>query len=118
MINHVYKGRRFWDAAWVIVDGVVALDPRLDLAEHSPTGLEWGYGGSGPAQLCVALFSHWLRSRMGEEAGEAFLKRARFPWGTALLRSLVAGLPRQRFDLTTEALEEHLRTALGDAGAC
>lgn len=25
------------------------LNPRLDLWNHSPTGFEWGYGGSGPA---------------------------------------------------------------------
>lgn len=34
-----------------------ALDPRLDLANHSPTGLEWGYRGSGPAQLAIAILA-------------------------------------------------------------
>jgi hypothetical protein len=33
------------------------LDPRLDLWNHSPTGLEWGYQGSGPAQLALALLA-------------------------------------------------------------
>ncbi|WP_257300567.1 DUF6166 domain-containing protein [Haloarchaeobius sp. FL176] len=27
----------------------------LELVSHSPTGFEWGYGGSGPAQLAHAL---------------------------------------------------------------
>ena len=27
------------------------LNPRQELRNHSPTGFEWGYGGSGPAQL-------------------------------------------------------------------
>src|SRR5262245_61437985 len=31
------------------------LDPCLDVRNHSPTGFEWGYGGSGPAQLALAL---------------------------------------------------------------
>lgn len=31
------------------------LPLRLDLRNHSPTGFEWGYGGSGPAQLALAL---------------------------------------------------------------
>lgn len=31
------------------------LDPRLDLANHSPTGFAWGYAGSGPAQLALAI---------------------------------------------------------------
>jgi hypothetical protein len=31
------------------------LDPRLDLRSHSPSGFQWGYGGSGPSQLALAL---------------------------------------------------------------
>ncbi len=30
-------------------------DRSLELANHSPSGFEWGYGGSGPAQLALAL---------------------------------------------------------------
>jgi hypothetical protein len=33
------------------------LPPRLDLARKSPTGFEWGYNGSGPAQLALAILS-------------------------------------------------------------
>lgn len=32
--------------------------PSLLLANHSPTGLEWGYLGSGPAQLSLAILLH------------------------------------------------------------
>jgi hypothetical protein len=35
-------------------------DPRFDLRRHSPTGFEWGYGGSGPAQLALALAADLL----------------------------------------------------------
>ncbi len=31
------------------------LAPRLDLWNHSPSGFSWGYAGSGPAQLALAL---------------------------------------------------------------
>ena len=34
------------------------LPLRLDLANHSPGGFEWGYRGSGPAQLALALLAH------------------------------------------------------------
>ena len=34
------------------------LPLRLDLWEHSPSGFDWGYGGSGPAQLAVAILAH------------------------------------------------------------
>jgi hypothetical protein len=33
---------------------------RLDLFNHSPTGFSWGYGGSGPAQLALALLADAL----------------------------------------------------------
>lgn len=31
------------------------LDPRFDIANKSPTGFEWGYLGSGPTQLAIAM---------------------------------------------------------------
>lgn len=31
------------------------LAPSLKLVNHSPTGFEWGYYGSGPAQLALAI---------------------------------------------------------------
>ena len=33
---------------------VYCLNPRHDSRNHSSTGLEWGYSGSGPAQLALA----------------------------------------------------------------
>lgn len=38
-------------------DGFGPLRPRLDLRSHSPTGFEYGYHGSGPAQLALALLA-------------------------------------------------------------
>lgn len=55
---HTYKGERLpHEPTRVTVDGK-PLDPRLDLRRHSPTGLEWGYSGSGPAQLSLAILAH------------------------------------------------------------
>jgi hypothetical protein len=45
----------------VLVDGqtksVYSLTPRASqrLFNHSPDGFNWGYGGSGPAQLALAI---------------------------------------------------------------
>lgn len=36
------------------------LNPRFDLRRHSPTGFAWGYGGSGPAQLSLAILADLL----------------------------------------------------------
>ena len=37
--------------------GLYALPMRLDIWNHSPTGFAWGYGGSGPAQLALAILA-------------------------------------------------------------
>lgn len=37
------------------------LDPRFDLANHSPDGFEWGYCGSGPSQLALAILCDYLQ---------------------------------------------------------
>jgi len=36
------------------------LEPRYDLRNHSPTGFAWGYSGSGPSQLALALLADAL----------------------------------------------------------
>jgi len=54
-----YQGTRNGTAADVTVDGK-PLIPRLDLWNHSPSGFEWGYGGSGPAQLALAILADHL----------------------------------------------------------
>ncbi len=54
-----YEGTRRQDGCRVVVweeDGKGReLSRRLDLRQHSHTGFEWGYLGSGPAQLALAL---------------------------------------------------------------
>lgn len=40
----------------VMVDGKeLPLGPSRKIRNHSPTGFAWGYSGSGPAQLALAL---------------------------------------------------------------
>ena len=46
-----HEDGRWWE---VTLDGA-ALPPRHDLRNHSPDGFSWGYGGSGPSQLALAM---------------------------------------------------------------
>ena len=43
------------------------LNPRYDLRNHSPDGFCWGYAGSGPAQLALAL--------VADHAGDAIAQK-------------------------------------------
>ena len=57
----VYDGARLDEGCEVYVrlaDGRrYPLDARRDIRNHSPDGFEWGYGGSGPAQLALAILA-------------------------------------------------------------
>lgn len=54
--------------------GTRALPPRRDLRDHSPTGFEWGYGGSGPAQLALAIAAFVLEDDAAALACYQWLK--------------------------------------------
>lgn len=60
------------DAVVTVAEGAVTvkLPPRLDLVNHSPTGLNWGYSGSGPAQLALAMLAWHLNADNTKTGGE------------------------------------------------
>src|SRR2546430_765107 len=89
----IYQGTREGFVVEVTVNGR-SLNPRLDLWNHSPTGFEWGYGGSGPAQLALALLADHLRD--DDEAVELHQD---------FKREVVAGLPVRGWKLTSEQIQ-------------
>ena len=91
-----YQGSRLNHVPSVTVDGE-PLSPRLDLGNHSPSGFEWGYAGSGPAQLSLAI----LADHCGNDE-QAFNFHHRFKW------AVVAELPRRRWTLTSPEIEQVL----------
>ena len=96
-----YQGERTHDGAIVSVTDDVPprqrnLPLRLDLWDHSPTGFEWGYGGSGPAQLSLAL----LADALGDDERAVSLHQP-FKW------EVVAKLPaRENWTLTDEEIRD------------
>jgi len=48
------------------------LDLRLDLGNHSPTGFAWGYGGSGPHQLSIAILSDFFGDECAKQYSHMF----------------------------------------------
>jgi hypothetical protein len=87
-----YHGTRTENGAAVVVEEngeFRGLDPRRDLRNHSPTGFEWGYGGSGPAQLALALAADVLDD---DQKAQDVYQRLKF--------KLIGGLPRDGWVLT------------------
>ena len=95
-----YSGRREGYAVIVTVDGR-RLNPRFDLWNHSPTGFEWGYGGSGPAQLALAILADHCANH--ERALNWY---QRFKW------AVIAELPHREWILTSEDIDRTLQLLL------
>jgi hypothetical protein len=61
----MFRGNNSHAEAAVIDEGgnefIEKLNTCNDIRNHSPDGFEWGYGGSGPAQLALALCVDALR---------------------------------------------------------
>jgi len=75
-----------------------SLPARLSVRNHSPDGFNWGYGGSGPAQLALALLCHATRNPV--LALELYQK---FKW------DVVGRLHRRRWHLTQRFLLRWVR---------
>ncbi len=71
------------------------LDPRLDLWAHSPSGFEWNYQGSGPAQTALAILADVTR-----DDRLAVLLHQDFK------REFVARFDHEGFELDSQAVEE------------
>lgn len=83
----------------VTVDGT-PLDPRLDLRNSSPTGFSWGYGGSGPAQLSLAILAAVTSD------SEALKFHQQFKW------SCVAHIPKNSgWQMTVRDVDQWLQRA-------
>ena len=87
-----YQGKREGYVAQVTVD-TRPLNPRLDLWNHSPSGFEWGYGGSGPAQLALALLAdHLADDKLAVTLHQEFK------------RIVIARLPYRNWELTSDQM--------------
>ena len=92
-----YQGRRIDGGVLVTANGV-PLDPRHDLHNHSPDGFEWGYGGSGPAQLALAVLADHLGN-----CRQALALYQDFKW------AVVSKLPESGWTLSARDIDQSLQ---------
>lgn len=102
-----YSGRRTEGGTEVLRHaedgGTSPLPMRLDLRNHSPTGLEWGYGGSGPAQLALAILADAIGDR------EAQRHYQDFKW------KLIAGLDKDSWEISREQIQDWVAQQRGQS---
>ena len=73
------------------------LDPRFDLRNHSPTGFEWGYEGSGAAQLALAILADQLKD---DERAQLAYQEFKF--------MVIGRLPVEGWTLTSQQIDKAL----------
>lgn len=71
----------------------VDLNKSLKVRNHSPTGFNWGYSGSGPAQSALAILLNYVDA----ETAQQYYQDLKFGW--------VAGLPQTDFEVTINLRE-------------
>jgi hypothetical protein len=104
----IYSGERTGrgTAAVFVSEGGVRrslpIAPSLDVWNHSTTGFEWGYLGSGPAQLALALLLDVTGDREAALAHYQTFKR-----------EVVARFYRQAWAVTSGEIDEWLRRSAG-----
>jgi hypothetical protein len=64
----------YWKTREVLINGRPLLpEASLKVVNHSPDGFNWGYAGSGPAQLALAiLLRAGLRPALAERLHQRF----------------------------------------------
>ena len=75
---------------------------------HTPDGLEWAYGGSGPADLALSILANYF----GEEPSkvELFYGRCKC-WDPhqAFKREFITTAPKEGFSISSEQIEDWLK---------
>lgn len=74
----------------------------LEIVNHSPTGFEWGYGGSGPSQLALAIV-YWtlaLATAADEEEAEDIALR----YYQGFKEQFVAKFPKEGWQISSETV--------------
>ena len=86
--------------------------PLRHVIVHSPTGFEYGYGGSGPADLALSILADYFGEQPSEYDrntgnGHCFKFHQPFKW------KFIASQTAQGFSIRREDIEEWLREEFG-----
>jgi len=55
----LYRGKREKTHEYE-VSITINKEPLRHIVKHSPTGMEWGYGGSGPSDLALSILNNYF----------------------------------------------------------
>lgn len=112
-MRKVYGGARIIPEQLTVSDVMVSVaksmtdvHPLRHIVRHSPTGMNWGYGGSGPADLALSIMADVFEGRV--ELADVFYQQ--FKW------DFVAGWG-EVWTITTEEIDHWLREKIAGCGS-
>ena len=98
MSAEMYQGRRTEKECEILADGQrLSLKRSLKVWNHSPTGFEWGYGGSGPAQTALAILLDYTGKRDFSERFHQVFKE-----------EFIAGAPKPGWVIMSPRLDDFI----------
>ncbi len=111
-MTKVYAGERrspeqrmLSDVMVTVATSLTDVHPLKHIVRHSPTGFNWGYGGSGPADLALSILTDVFGGRI--ELADVFYFQFK--------ADFLAGW-RDRWTITTEEIDSWLREKAAGCG--
>lgn len=97
-MNKILIGKRDRQGVYVSIDGLTLFPFRSQqVCNHSPTGFEWGYGGSGPSQLALAILLELYDQKTAQKYYQAFK------------REFIATAPFEGFIITSDVIDSWIK---------
>lgn len=105
---NVYRGQRPTDDSLgdnrVVVIEAGRSCPLFHVKRHSPTGFEWGYAGSGPADLSLSILADHFGERPQKFDGREYEACRSLRLYQEFKREVIAGLSRDDWTLTSDQI--------------
>ena len=92
--------RRKYGCTVLILPSGALLPKGLEHVNHSPDGFEWGYWGSGPAQLAFAMLLH----HSGPEIAQMYYQKFKL--------EVMAGITEKDWTIPSESITKWLETTI------
>lgn len=89
----------------VVVEDAGATYPLQHIVYHSPTGMEWGYSGSGPSDLARSILADVAGIRVADTFYQEFKQ------------AIIASLPQEGFRLPEADVRAWLAAQVGGEGS-
>lgn len=100
-MSKVYRARRLGEhRTEITVEGVLGKSRLRHIVRHSPDGMEWGYGGSGPSDTALSILTDHFEDGAAKERVDRCYQAFKFEF--------ICDAPRDGFEITSVQIDDWL----------